>query len=186
MHDLSKTILRHVVPLCIHKLPIYLMCPHTLFFSSILDVISIVSACMIPLILSDSLSTSCYTQHCLQHACIAMNAAYRLAYPHNHKSHCHGVAIVGAPEQGRHFLLVSNICIAQNVTAHVTPSRDGSFFKGCFCFCSATHLCRHASAERGHRRRADGNGNDMTGSSMPRGHTARWRARLDTETAGQR
>ena len=94
MHDLSKTILRCGVPLCIHKLPIYLMCPHTLFFSSIFDVISIVSACMIPLILSDSLSTSCYTQHCLQHACIAMIAAYQLAYPHNHKPHRCGVAIV--------------------------------------------------------------------------------------------
>ena len=101
MHDLSKTILRRGVPLCIHKLPIYLMCTHTLFFSSIFDVISIVSACMIPLILSDSLSTSCYTQHCLQHARIAMNAAYRLAYPHNHKPHCHGVAIVQQPSWGR-------------------------------------------------------------------------------------
>ena len=115
MHDLSKTILRRGVPLCIHKLPIYLMCPHTLFFSSIFDVIFIVSACMIPLILSDSLSVSCYTQHCLQHACIAMNAAYQLAYPHNHKPHCHGVAIVQQPSwrrrsrearQRRAFLLV--------------------------------------------------------------------------------
>ena len=101
MHDVSKTILRRGVPLCIHKLPIYLMCPHTLFFSSIFDVISIVSACMIPLILSDSLSTSCYTQHCLQHACIAMNAAYQLAYPHNHKPHCRRVAIVQQPSWRR-------------------------------------------------------------------------------------
>ena len=36
MHDLSKTIVRHGVPMSIHKLPIYLICPHTLFFSSIL------------------------------------------------------------------------------------------------------------------------------------------------------
>ena len=46
-----------------------------------------------------SLSTSCYTQYCLQHACIAicMIAAYQLAYPHNHKPRCRGVAIVQQP-----------------------------------------------------------------------------------------
>ena len=36
MHYLSKIIFRHGVPLSTHKLPIYLMCPHTLFFTSIL------------------------------------------------------------------------------------------------------------------------------------------------------
>ena len=44
-----------------------------------------------------SLSTSCYTQYRLQHACIAIIVAYQLAYPHNHKPHCRGVAIVQQP-----------------------------------------------------------------------------------------
>ena len=55
------------------------------------------------------------------------------------------------------------------MTAHVTPSRDGSSFRGCFCSCSAAHLCRHAPADQGHRRRADGNGNDAAASSTQMG-----------------
>ena len=128
MHDLSKTILRHDVPLSIHKLPIYLMCAHIhcssvpfldyTNFAVVSIIISIASACMIPLIVRDSLSTSCYTQHRLQHACIAMIAAYQLAYPHNHKLHCREVSIVQQlswrrwsreARRRRAFLLVSNM-----------------------------------------------------------------------------
>ena len=39
--------------------------------------------------------------------------------------------------------------------------------------------------EEGHRRKADGNGNDAAASSTLRGHVARRCRRIDTETAGQ-
>ena len=105
MHDLSKTILRHGVSLSIHKLPIYLMCPDKRCsslpfyqFCSCFYVISIVSACTIPLILGDS--TSYYT-----HSIACNMRAYIWLWPtswqtHTIISHCSGVAIVELPSRG--------------------------------------------------------------------------------------
>ena len=94
MHDLSKTILRHGVPLSIHKLPIYLICPHTLFFSSILRLP------ILQLFL-------CHIHLCPHHATHTVSPAMCMhsydcglpagIYPHNHKPHCRGVAIVQQP-----------------------------------------------------------------------------------------
>ena len=91
MHDLSKTILRHGVPLSIHKLPIYLICPHTLFFSSILRLP------ILQLFL-------CHIHLCPHHATHTVSPATCMhsydcglpagIYPHNHKPRCRGVAIV--------------------------------------------------------------------------------------------
>ena len=122
MHDLSKTILRHGVPLSIDKLPIYLICPHPLFFSSILRLP------ILQLFL-------CHIHLCPHHATHTVSPATCMhsydcglpagIYPHNHKPHCRGVAIVQQPSWGRWsrearrrraFLLVFQ-CIEDNSAA---------------------------------------------------------------------
>ena len=69
----------------------------------------------------------------------------------------------------RRYTYIRHMYRTQHVTVHVTPSHDGSSLRGCFCSCSAAHLCQHAPAEGGHRRKADGNGNDAAASSTLRG-----------------
>ena len=81
------------------------------------------------------------------------------------------------------IVYISDICIARHVTAHVTPSRDGSSFQWVLLLLFGHSSLPACSRGSGHRRRADGNGNDAAASSTPWGPRCE---RLDTETAGQR
>ena len=132
---------------------------------------------MIPVILGASLSTSCYTQHRLQHACIAMIGAYQLAYPHNHKPHCRGVAIVQQlswrrqsreAHQRRTFLLVyiytphqythtcgTNAYTSTNEHTHkykhtITPSHTQASMQAFLLFLQLKWTPLYAAADSGH------------------------------------
>ena len=93
------------------------------------------------------------------------------------KSYCRAASVRERSEANDRCLFeprryIFNICIARHVTAHVTPSREGSSFQRVLLLLfgrSSLPACSRGSGAQKEREGTDGNGNNAAVSSMPKG-----------------